>query len=145
MPPEYGLVHRPPFRAPHHTVSEVGLLGGGTPVRPGEVSLAHAGVLFLDEVAEFRRSCLEAVQVARRDGCVRYCRHGADVTLPARFGLIGSTNLCPCGYYGTDRCHCDVERIARYRDRIPAGLFDVEIDLNALGAPRQESQASAAS
>jgi magnesium chelatase family protein len=142
--PDTGTIRRPPFRAPHHTVSEAGLFGSGVPVRPGEVSLAHAGVLFLDEVAEFRRSCLEAVRLARRDGCVRYCRHGEDVTLPARFGLIGATNLCPCGYHGTDRCHCDVERIVRYRDRIPAGLFDVEIDLPELGATRRESQASAA-
>jgi magnesium chelatase family protein len=69
------------------------------------------------------------VRAACRDGCVRYCRHGANVTLPARFGLIGATNLCPCGYHGTDRCHCTDEQIKRYHARIPAGLFDVTIDL----------------
>ena len=116
-----------PFRAPHHTVSEAGLLGSPLYSRPGEVSLAHGGVLYLDEVPEFRRLCLEAVRAARRDGCVRYYR--PEVELPARFGLVGSTNACPCGYHGTERCHCAADRIAAYQARIPAGLFDVTIDL----------------
>lgn len=130
IPAGGALVTHRPFRAPHHTVSDAGLVGGGVPQRPGEVSLAHHGVLFLDELAEYRRNVLEALRQPLEDGVVHLSRARGAVRFPSRFLLVGAMNPCPCGYYGdgSDRCLCDEVRVARYRSRISGPLLD-RIDL----------------
>lgn len=125
------IVDRRPFRAPHHTVSGAGLVGGGTPVRPGEVSLAHHGVLFLDELPEFRRQALEALRQPMEEGVVHLSRARGSVRFPARFVLVAAMNPCPCGYWGdgSDRCLCDPGLVARYRGRVSGPLMD-RIDIH---------------
>jgi magnesium chelatase family protein len=125
-----GLVTARPFRAPHHTVSDAGLVGGGTPARPGEVSLAHHGVLFLDELPEFRRHVLEVLRQPLEDGFVTVSRVHTSVRYPCRFMLVAAMNPCPCGYHGdgSDRCACEPTRVARYRGRVSGPLLD-RIDL----------------
>jgi magnesium chelatase family protein len=131
LAPGVGLVASRPFRAPHHTVSDAGLVGGGTPARPGEVSLAHHGVLFLDELPEFRRHVLEVLRQPLEDGFVTVSRVHSSVRYPCRFMLVAAMNPCPCGYHGdgTDRCTCDPARVTRYRGRISGPLLD-RIDLH---------------
>jgi magnesium chelatase family protein len=121
-----GLVTARPFRAPHHTVSEVGLVGGGDAPRPGEVSLAHQGVLFLDELAEFKRGALEALRQPLEDGSVTISRAQAKATFPARPLVVGAMNPCPCGYRGdgSPRCSCTLERVHAYRARLSGPLLD---------------------
>ncbi|OJY31476.1 MAG: ATP-dependent protease [Myxococcales bacterium 68-20] len=120
------LVVERPFRAPHHTASDVALVGGGEHSRPGEVSLSHHGVLFLDELSELRRTALEALRQPLEDGVVTVCRMRMTVTFPARPMLIGATNPCPCGNYGdgTPRCGCGFEAIRQYRRRLSGPLLD---------------------
>ena len=120
------LVVRRPFRAPHHTVTDAGLVGGGAPVRPGEVSLAHHGVLFLDELAEFRRNVLEVLRQPVEDGEVQLSRAHGSVRFPSRFVLVGAMNPCPCGYFGdaSNRCLCDPGHVLRYRGRVSGPLLD---------------------
>ncbi len=153
LPPERGLLTIRPFRAPHHTVSPAGLVGGGDPVRPGEVSLAHHGCLFLDELLEFRRSVLEALRQPLEDGVVSICRARARATFPARPLLVAAVNPCPCGFAGDRlrRCVCSIERVRAYRSRLSGPLLDridlqlslPPVDLAALhGAARGESSAS---
>lgn len=115
-----------PFRAPHHTASDIALIGGGDNVRPGEVSLAHRGVLFLDELSELRRPALEALRQPLEDGVVTVCRMKMTVTFPARPMLVGATNPCPCGNRGdgTSRCECGQESIRNYRRRLSGPLLD---------------------
>lgn len=122
-----------PFRAPHHTASEVALVGGGEYSRPGEVSLAHHGVLFLDELAEIRRSALEALRQPLEDGVVTVCRMRMTVTFPARPMLVGATNPCPCGNRGdgTNRCTCAPEAVRTYRRRLSGPLVD-RLDLHVV-------------
>ncbi|MFQ5513029.1 MAG: YifB family Mg chelatase-like AAA ATPase [Myxococcota bacterium] len=130
------LVVRPPLRAPHHTISEPGMIGGGRPLRPGEVSLAHRGVLFVDELAEFRRGVLEGLRQPLEEGVARIVRaHGA-LELPARFQLVGAMNPCPCGFLGDPRreCICDEGLIRRYRSRLSGPLLD-RIDLQVSLGP----------
>jgi magnesium chelatase family protein len=124
------LVTRRPFRAPHHTVSTSGLAGGGSNPRPGEVSLAHHGVLFLDELPEFSRAALEALRQPLEDGHVTISRVAATLSYPARVTLLCSMNPCPCGYAGDRRrvCRCTVGQIERYQGRISGPLLD-RIDL----------------
>jgi len=128
--PGVGLVRIRPFRAPHHTISAGGLVGGGSIPRPGEVSLAHRGVLFLDELPEFKRASLEALRQPLEDGMVHIARVRSAVRFPARFLLAAAMNPCPCGYLGdgTDRCLCDPGAIRRYASRISGPLMD-RIDL----------------
>ncbi|MBV9946463.1 MAG: YifB family Mg chelatase-like AAA ATPase [Myxococcales bacterium] len=131
-----GLSRARPFRAPHHTVSEAGLVGGGEGPRPGEVSLAHHGVLFLDELAEFRRSTLEALRQPLEAGRVTISRAHAKATFPARVLLVCATNPCACGWHGdgTPRCACSVERLRAYRARISGPLLD-RIDVHVALPP----------
>ena len=122
-----------PFRAPHHTISAGGLIGGGNPPRPGEISLAHLGVLFLDELPEFSRSVLETLRQPIESGRVRISRVRHTVTFPARFQVIGAMNPCPCGQGGED-CICADRDIARYRSRLSGPLLD-RIDLQVQVGP----------
>ena len=131
IPPEGSLVRIRPFRAPHHTVSQVGLTGGGTKPQPGEISLAHRGVLFLDEFNEFPRSVLEALRQPMEDGRLTISRSQQRVEYPARFILAASANPCPCGYLDHPKraCHCTEREIERYRKRVSGPLLD-RIDLH---------------
>ena len=122
-----------PFRAPHHTISAGGLIGGGNPPRPGEISLAHLGVLFLDELPEFSRSVLETLRQPMESGSVHISRVRHTVTFPARFQIIAAMNPCPCGQGGED-CVCADRDIARYRSRLSGPLLD-RIDLQARVGP----------
>jgi len=146
-----GLVRTPPFRAPHHTASTAAVVGGGSAPRPGEVTLAHLGVLLLDELPEFPRPVLEALRQPLEDGTVAVARVGGRVVFPARFQLVGTMNLCPCGARGdrTVDCNCTAQRLDRYRERLSRALldrFDVVVALprprgSELAAPPGESSA----
>jgi magnesium chelatase family protein len=132
-----GLVASRPFRSPHHSVSVAGLLGGGTGfIRPGEVSLSHNGILFLDEMTEFRRDAVEGLRQPLEDGRVVVTRAQGSVEFPARFTLVGAANPCPCGYAGDPRrhCRCLPNRVELYRAKLSGPLLD-RIDLR-LGVPR---------
>jgi magnesium chelatase family protein len=120
------LIWERPFRAPHHSVSLHGLVGGGAFPRPGEFSLAHNGVLFLDEMPEFQRIALEALRQPLEDRAVAIVRQRATVRFPASFALVGAMNPCPCGYYGSPvrTCICDARRVRRYRARLSGPLVD---------------------
>ncbi len=120
------FVTRRPFRAPHHTVSSIGLLGGGTHPAPGEVSLAHRGVLFLDEFAEFPRNALEVLRQPLEDGHVGVSRAAAAHDFPSKFMLVAAMNPCPCGYYGDSRhaCRCSTRSILKYQSRVSGPLLD---------------------
>jgi magnesium chelatase family protein len=128
-----GILTTRPFRSPHHTISENGLVGGGTFPRPGEVSLAHNGVLFLDELPEFKRGVLEVMRQPLEDGIVTISRAATSLTFPADFMLIASMNPCPCGYFGANipnhQCNCEYGAIQRYRGRISGPLLD-RIDIH---------------
>lgn len=119
-----------PFRAPHHTASAIALVGGGSQPRPGEISLAHHGVLFLDELPEFQRKVLEVLREPLESGAIVVARASQQITYPAQFQLIAAMNPCPCGYYGDSEraCRCSSDQIRRYRDRISGPLLD-RIDL----------------
>jgi magnesium chelatase family protein len=123
--PATGLVTRAPFRAPHHTSTVVSLVGGGTAtMRPGEISLAHGGVLFLDELGEFSPSVLDGLRQPLEDGVVRIARASASVCMPARFLLVAATNPCPCGGGPPGACECDEGARARYARRFSGPLLD---------------------
>jgi magnesium chelatase family protein len=131
LPSGRGLLRARPFRAPHHTISDIALVGGGSNPRPGEISLAHHGVLFLDEMPEFSRHVLEVLRQPLEDGLVRIARAQRTCEFPARFVLIGAMNPCPCGYLGDERraCRCTPQQIARYESRLSGPLRD-RIDLS---------------
>ncbi len=135
-----------PFRAPHHTASAVALVGGGSYPRPGEISLAHHGVLFLDELPEFNRQVLDVLREPLESGGIIISRAARQSTFPAQFQLVAAMNPCPCGYAGDPRprCHCTPEQVARYRARLSGPLLDridlyvevPQVPLAELGAPR---------
>lgn len=126
-----GLITVRPFRRPHHTSSPVSIIGGGRIPKPGEISLAHYGVLFLDEIPEFKKNTLEVLRGPLEDGEVTISRVNSTLTYPSNFVLIASMNPCPCGYYGTDdnKCHCTEQMISRYVGQISGPLLD-RIDLH---------------
>jgi magnesium chelatase family protein len=130
LPPGAPLMRTPPFRSPHHTISDAGLVGGGRGPLPGEASLAHRGVLFLDEMPEFKRNALEALRQPLEEGIITVARVGAAVRFPAAFALVGAMNPCPCGHHGDRRreCRCGSELIDRYWSKISGPILD-RIDL----------------
>jgi len=135
-----------PLRAPHHTASRVALVGGGSPPRPGEISLAHHGVLFLDELPEFGRAALEALREPLESGVISLARGARQARFPARFQLLAAMNPCPCGYLGhaSGRCRCTPDAIARYRGRISGPLADrIDIKIEA-PVPREAELLAAA-
>jgi len=136
-----------PSRTPHHTISDVGLLGGGTIPGPGEISLAHNGVLFLDELPEFRRSALEVLRQPLEDGTVTISRSAGKITLPCNFMLLAAMNPCPCGYLGDPKheCRCSPVQIQRYRARISGPLLDridIHVEAPALSITELRSEKS---
>jgi magnesium chelatase family protein len=138
LPPGGGLVRVPPFRAPHHTASAAAIVGGGSGPRPGEVSLAHHGVLYLDELPEFQRPVLEALRQPLEDGVIAIARAGGRAVFPAAFRLVATMNLCPCGARGDSgaTCVCTPQRIERYRERLSRALLDRFDLVLALPRPR---------
>jgi magnesium chelatase family protein len=136
------LVERP-FRAPHHTISAAGLAGGGSPPRPGEATLAHLGVLFLDELSEFQRPALDALRQPLEDGSVTIVRAQRAVRLPTRFMLVAATNPCPCGFAGLDdgRCGCGEAELRRHRRRLSGPLLDrMDLVIDVQRPPARELQ-----
>jgi magnesium chelatase family protein len=126
LDPEHPLVAEPPFRSPHHSASTAAIVGGGPRLRPGEASLAHHGVLLLDELAEFQRPALEALRQPLEDGIISVARAAGNVRFPARFQVVGTMNLCACGGRGDPKaqCTCSAQRLARYRDKLSRALLD---------------------
>ena len=146
LPPQHPLVEEPPFRAPHHSASTAAIVGGGPALRPGEASLAHRGVLLLDELAEFARPSLEALRQPLEDGFVSVARAAGRVVFPARFQLVGTMNLCPCGARGDPviECTCSAQRLARYREKLSRALLDRFDLVVAMPRPRASELAGAA-
>ncbi len=135
------------FRSPHHTASAVALVGGGSPPRPGEISLAHHGVLFLDELPEFSRHVLEVLREPLESGRITISRAARQADFPARFQLIAAMNPCPCGYLGhfSGQCRCTPDMVARYRSRISGPLLDrIDLQVEVLALPSHDLAASAA-
>jgi magnesium chelatase family protein len=145
LPAGRPLVTWPPFRAPHHGVSAAAVVGGGTVPRPGEASLAHRGVLLLDEMPEFPRNVLEALRQPLEDGFVAVSRIGGAAIFPARFALVGTMNMCPCGGRGDPavECRCSPQRIAAYREKLSRALLDRFDLVVAMPRPRAAELAAA--
>jgi magnesium chelatase family protein len=151
LEPGRGLLHERPFRAPHHSISRAGLIGGGSWPRPGEVALAHRGVLFLDEMAEFERGALEALRQPLELGSVGITRRMRSIRFPAQFQLVGAMNPCRCGHFFSGaRCRCSFSEVSRYQSKVSGPLLDrIDIqvivepvsiaDLHAEGAPPEGS------
>jgi magnesium chelatase family protein len=143
LPAGTRLLEQRPFRAPHHTISDIALVGGGQIPRPGEISLAHAGILFLDEMAEFSRRALEVLRQPLEEGTVRISRAARTSSFPARFMLIGAMNPCPCGFAGDPLrvCRCTPAHVARYAVRLSGPLRDrIDLTVAVAAVPVQEIQ-----
>ena len=147
LPPGTALMHHRPFRAPHHTISEVAMVGGGSIPRPGEISLAHNGVLFLDELPEFDRRVLEALRQPLEEGRVTIARSARTSSFPARFMLVAAMNPCPCGFLGDRRraCRCSDPQIQRYASRISGPLrdrIDLVVEVPAIGSSVRDDRSA---
>ena len=143
---QIGIVSERPFRAPHHTISHIALVGGGSNPKPGEISLAHNGVLFLDELPEFNRAALEVMRQPLEEGRIAVARAAATLTYPARFALIASMNPCPCGFRGSrgNDCRCDDAAVARYVGKLSGPLLDrIDLHVEVLRLPFDEIFANA--
>jgi magnesium chelatase family protein len=130
-----------PFRAPHHTISDAGLVGGGHTPKPGEISLAHNGVLFLDELPEFKRNVLEVLRQPLEDGQVTITRSVITATFPSKFMLVAAMNPCPCGYLADARksCRCSAQQIRQYRSKVSGPLLDrIDIHVEVPSLPYRE-------
>jgi magnesium chelatase family protein len=141
LQPGQSLCSVRPFRAPHHTISDAGMVGGGSNPRPGEVSLAHGGVLFLDELPEFRRNVLEVLRQPLEDALVTLSRAAVSLSYPARFILAAAMNPCPCGYLGDPirECRCAPLDVERYRARVSGPLLDrIDMHLEVPAVPYRE-------
>jgi magnesium chelatase family protein len=146
LPADEPLLAKRPFRTPHHTISDAGMVGGGTIPSPGEISLAHHGVLFLDELPEFHRRSLEVLRQPLEQGQVTISRALNSTTFPASFVLVAAMNPCPCGYLGDPRrsCKCSQPTIERYMGKISGPLMDrIDLHIEVPGVPFQELAASA--
>jgi magnesium chelatase family protein len=145
LDPDHPLIVTAPFRSPHHSASTAAIVGGGPRLRPGEASLAHRGVLFLDELAEFQRPALEALRQPLEDGVLTVARAAGNVRFPAAFQLVGAMNLCPCGARGdpNSECTCSAQRLARYRDKLSRALLDRFDLVVAMPRPRATELAAA--
>jgi magnesium chelatase family protein len=144
LPPAESIIKHRPFRSPHHTTSRIGLIGGGSHPLPGEISLAHRGVLFLDEFPEFPRHVLEALRQPMEDGVITVSRAAGTLTFPAKFILVAASNPCPCGFYGdpVKKCRCLPGQIFRYQKRVSGPIID-RIDLHLELPPVQVEKLTA--
>jgi len=141
------LVTSRPFRSPHHTISDAGLIGGGHIPRPGEVSLAHNGVLFLDELPEFKKPVLEVLRQPLEDKSVTIARAAMTLTYPSNFMLVAAFNPCPCGYLTDDKhaCHCTYQQIHKYRSKVSGPLMDrIDIHIEVPAVPYRDLLGSVA-
>ncbi len=141
LPKDTPLIIKRPFCSPHHTISDAGIIGGGTIPRPGQVSLAHNGVLFLDELPEFKKNCLESLRQPIEDGYVTISRAAMTLVFPSRFTLVAAQNPCPCGHYGHEghACSCTPSQIHRYRTKISGPLLDrIDIQIEVPAVPYNE-------
>jgi magnesium chelatase family protein len=133
IPPGGSLIRNRPFRSPHHTTSQVGLIGGGSNPRPGEISLAHRGVLFLDEFPEVSRMCLESLRQPLEDGDISISRASGSVNFPCQFMLVAAANPCPCGFLGDEKkeCKCNIHQIMNYQKKLSGPIMDrIDLHLN---------------
>src|SRR5262249_2267435 len=146
LPYDEPVMTRRPFRTPHHTISDAGMVGGGNPPAPGEISLAHHGVLFLDELPEFHRRSLEVLRQPLEQGTVTIARALRSTPFPARFVLVAAMNPCPCGYLGDPRhaCKCSVPLIERYMGKVSGPLLDrIDLHIEVPAVPFEELSANA--
>jgi magnesium chelatase family protein len=138
---DQALMRERPFRAPHHTISDAGLVGGGPAARPGELSMAHHGVLFLDELSEFRKNVLEVLRQPMEEGSIHLARASQKVTYPCRVMLVAAMNPCPCGYFNVpgQKCKCMEHRVLEYHSRVSGPLLD-RIDITLQTRPVEYHQ-----